>query len=150
MPSKRRKFQAFPSDRVWVALESARGNTSKSWGEVLEELILGDTQGDTQPDIRGQLEAIERRLSALEKARESPTNHPRVTPGATQVSPVNSTKESPGDTQGITQAELCDRYGLGAANIVRTAKAAGQTSQEYLESKTGWRRQGRKWYPSHE
>lgn len=57
----------------------------------------------------------------------------------------------PGDEKGISQKDLCLRLGMTpikASNIGRDIPTHfGIDSKTYLERATGWRLQGRKWYP---
>ncbi len=50
---------------------------------------------------------------------------------------------------GLTQEQLCDRIpGLSFKNASRNAKAAGQSTEQYLHEKSrGWLKRGKRWYP---
>lgn len=67
------------------------------------------------------------------------------------IAPSQKTTEAveaiaPNPSQGITQTELCRRFGIDASNLSKRAKKAGMTSEEFLSRETGWRKQGRFWY----
>lgn len=53
-----------------------------------------------------------------------------------------------GANQGISQAELCSRFGFNASNLSRKVKREGLTSAVYLARETGYRLIGRLWYPA--
>jgi hypothetical protein len=52
----------------------------------------------------------------------------------------------------LSQSQLCDRFNIDSNNVARMARKAGQTSQQYLEERTGWRyeKSDRKYYPTQE
>jgi hypothetical protein len=51
--------------------------------------------------------------------------------------------------QGLSQNQLCKRFGITSNNVAARAKAHNQTSQQYLEERTGWKfdERDRKYYP---
>jgi len=54
---------------------------------------------------------------------------------------------SPGE--GLSRTQLCEFFNINSSNVARQAKKADQTSQQYLEERTGWRYEPseRKYYP---
>jgi len=60
-----------------------------------------------------------------------------------------STDSSTERRESLSQNELCDRFGIESKNVAARAKARSQTSQQYLEERTGWKfnESARKYYP---
>lgn len=168
MASSKKKLQCYLSDRAWEAIEARRGSGSETLGEIIESFILGGIQGistvDTPSSLVEKINALERRVEALESQESiqgvsSPTI-PVTTPLPPPVSKIDtpvdtlealgiSKVDTPVDTsQGISQAELCDRHGIKSKNLTRFAQGRGyEGTKDFLEEKTGWQRRGRKWFP---
>ena len=49
--------------------------------------------------------------------------------------------------EGISQRELCDRFGISPGNVGARAKRKDLSTAAYLQLKTGWRYIGKLWYP---
>jgi len=48
---------------------------------------------------------------------------------------------------GISQRQLCDRFGISPGNVGARAKRKDLSTAAYLQLKTGWRYIGKLWYP---
>ena len=67
----------------------------------------------------------------------------------TVESPVAAPKKIQDGAQGISQKELIEKFKLGSSsNFSRRCKAQGKRPKEVLETLTGWRLQGRRWFPT--
>ena len=49
--------------------------------------------------------------------------------------------------EGMTQGQLCQQFGINTKNVSKKARAQGVTSQEYMQSVTGWDFRDGKYYP---
>ena len=60
-----------------------------------------------------------------------------------------STDSSIERRESLSQNELCDRFGIESKNVAARAKTYSQTTQQYLEERTGWQfnERERKYYP---
>ena len=50
-------------------------------------------------------------------------------------------------TTGLTQGQLCKDVGINTKNVSKKARSQGVTSQQYMESVTGWTFRDGKYYP---
>ncbi|MBD1835695.1 hypothetical protein H6F61_24175 [Cyanobacteria bacterium FACHB-472] len=49
--------------------------------------------------------------------------------------------------EGISQRDLCNRFGISPANVGAKAKRKNLNTVAFLEQEIGWRDVGKLWYP---
>jgi|GEM_PF-6711717 len=52
-----------------------------------------------------------------------------------------------GALDGMTQGQLCQQFGINTKNVSKKARAQGVSSQEYMQSVTGWEFRDGKYFP---
>ena len=52
-----------------------------------------------------------------------------------------------GALEGMTQGQLCQQFGINTKNVSKKARAQGVSSQDYMESVTGWVYRDGKYFP---
>jgi len=72
---------------------------------------------------------------------------PAVEPPKIDMAEPSAASESAG-SEGLTQTEICDRYGLSFQNITRNSRRKGLTVLEYLAERTGqrWVQRGKRYH----
>ncbi|NEQ95235.1 MAG: hypothetical protein F6K30_00615 [Cyanothece sp. SIO2G6] len=56
-------------------------------------------------------------------------------------------QQSECDRHGLSQRELCDRFGWSYRTVALTARKLGLSTHAYLQQQTGWQLHRERWYP---
>ena len=167
MPTEKPKISAYVSEVVYQALvnyqmKNQLPSVSAAAGEVLSKFLLqggSPVNQDVIAKLEARLEKLEEEVKNLSQLSPvSPKaylpNKPKVTVLGTSNSKAHLKEwseppvvHSTLPTGGLSQNRLCRLLGITSNNVSRKAKKRGISTQEYVESLTGWKFKDGLYYP---
>lgn len=112
--------------------------------DLLRQGLGGEASKTPIAKALERISALEQRLQEVECSLKAAIALSALKPHDA-VSPIPTSTP----TQGLSQRTLCDIFGLDASDAARRAKAAGVTTQQWIERQTGWsyNLDNRRYYP---
>ena len=164
MPTQPKRATSYLVPDTYKALQRyQKVNKFASPGSAIAAILTAYFSQDDRPqlftkvnELKQQSAAFHERLILLEsamsktavrraKSAQSPVSNPKTKKGKSAIKKSKSVSAKAAAT-GLNQTQLCRKFSIDAKNVKRKARNEGMTTQEYLESETGWRLRDGKYY----
>ena len=166
MPTQPKRATSYLVPETYAALQHyQKVNKFASPGSAIAAILTAHFNQNDSPqlftkvdELKQQCAAFNERLARLENATVKATgakakpakfaaNQPKTKKGkfAARQSHSPAVKTT---ANGLNQTQLCRKFSIDAKNVKRKARNHGMTTQQYLESETGWLLQDGKYYPA--